>query len=152
MTIACLRSCIIRTTRITSVFTDDLPTTSIFSGRILSIQKRFHHRAMSTGKRIVFTGGSGKAGRHVIPELLKRGHQVLNLDLVPLDNPNVFVSTRVNFNRIHASLRFRVDSQDGPYRCRTSLQCAHDTLQHGRLPRANNTVSACKSRRSGLFI
>lgn len=28
------------------------------------------------GKRIVFTGGSGKAGRHVIPELLKRGHQV----------------------------------------------------------------------------
>lgn len=30
----------------------------------------------SGGKRIVFTGGSGKAGRHVIPELLKRGHQV----------------------------------------------------------------------------
>jgi hypothetical protein len=28
------------------------------------------------GKRIVFTGGSGKAGRHVIPELLKRGHKV----------------------------------------------------------------------------
>ena len=28
------------------------------------------------GKRIVFTGGSGKAGRHVIPELLKRGHHV----------------------------------------------------------------------------
>jgi len=35
------------------------------------------------GKRIVFTGGSGKAGRHVIPELLKRGHKVLNLDLMP---------------------------------------------------------------------
>lgn len=30
----------------------------------------------SGGKRIVFTGGSGKAGRHVIPELLKKGHQV----------------------------------------------------------------------------
>jgi nucleoside-diphosphate-sugar epimerase len=28
------------------------------------------------GKRIVFTGGSGKAGRHVIPELIKRGHKV----------------------------------------------------------------------------
>lgn len=28
------------------------------------------------GKRIVFTGGSGKAGRHVIPELLKRGYKV----------------------------------------------------------------------------
>ncbi|KAF2229916.1 UDP-glucose 4-epimerase [Viridothelium virens] len=44
----------------------------------------------STGKHIVFTGGSGKAGRHVIPELVKRGHKVLNLDLVPLDNPDVF--------------------------------------------------------------
>jgi UDP-glucose 4-epimerase len=35
-------------------------------------------------KRIVFTGGSGKAGRHVVPYLLGKGHQVLNLDLVPL--------------------------------------------------------------------
>lgn len=41
------------------------------------------------GKRIVFTGGSGKIGRHVIPYLLKRGHQVLNLDLAPLDVPGV---------------------------------------------------------------
>ncbi|TIP33838.1 MAG: NAD(P)-dependent oxidoreductase, partial [Mesorhizobium sp.] len=37
----------------------------------------------------VFTGGSGKIGRHVIPYLLKRGHQVLNLDLTPLDVPEV---------------------------------------------------------------
>lgn len=50
-----------------------------------------NHRTMSTGKRIVFTGGSGKAGRHVIPDLMRRGHQVLNLDLVPLNNPDVFV-------------------------------------------------------------
>ena len=41
-------------------------------------------------ERIVFTGGSGKAGRHVIPYLLAQGHQVLNLDLVPLDNPDVY--------------------------------------------------------------
>lgn len=41
------------------------------------------------GKRIVFTGGSGKIGRHVIPYLLERGHQVLNLDLTPLDVPGV---------------------------------------------------------------
>lgn len=40
-------------------------------------------------KRIVFTGGSGKAGRHVVPYLLARGHQVFNLDLVPLDHPGV---------------------------------------------------------------
>ena len=44
---------------------------------------------MSTSYRIVFTGGSGKAGRHVIPELLAHGHKVLNLDLVPLDVPGV---------------------------------------------------------------
>ncbi len=42
-----------------------------------------------SSKRILFTGGSGKAGRHVIPYLLKQGHQVLNLDLVPLDHPAV---------------------------------------------------------------
>ena len=46
--------------------------------------------AITAGKRIVFTGGSGKAGRHCIPYLLSRGHQVLNLDLVPLPNPDVY--------------------------------------------------------------
>jgi len=40
-------------------------------------------------KRIVFTGGSGKAGRHVVPYLLGQGHEVLNVDLVPLDYPGV---------------------------------------------------------------
>jgi len=40
-------------------------------------------------KRIVFTGGSGKAGRHVVPYLLGKGHKVLNLDLVPPNYPGV---------------------------------------------------------------
>jgi len=39
--------------------------------------------------RIVFTGGSGKAGRHVVPYLRDKGHEVLNLDLVPLNCPGV---------------------------------------------------------------
>jgi nucleoside-diphosphate-sugar epimerase len=40
-------------------------------------------------QRIVFTGGTGKAGRHVVPYLLAKGHRVLNVDLVPFDHPGV---------------------------------------------------------------
>jgi nucleoside-diphosphate-sugar epimerase len=40
-------------------------------------------------KRIFFTGGSGKAGRHVIRYLLEHGHRVLNVDLKPLDMAGV---------------------------------------------------------------
>lgn len=39
--------------------------------------------------RIFFTGGSGKAGRHVIPYLIEQGHWVTNFDRVPLDLPGV---------------------------------------------------------------
>ncbi|HWB29030.1 MAG TPA: NAD(P)-dependent oxidoreductase [Vicinamibacterales bacterium] len=39
--------------------------------------------------RIAFTGGSGKAGRHVVPYLLERGYAVLNVDVQPLDHPHV---------------------------------------------------------------
>ena len=37
--------------------------------------------------RILFTGGTGKAGRHAIAYLVEAGHQVLNLDQTPLDHP-----------------------------------------------------------------
>ena len=40
-------------------------------------------------KRIVFTGGSGKAGRHALPHLLEKGYEILNVDLTPLDHPGV---------------------------------------------------------------
>ncbi|KAL4883370.1 hypothetical protein BJY04DRAFT_226465 [Aspergillus karnatakaensis] len=36
------------------------------------------------GKRIIITGGSGKAGQHIITYLLAQGHKILNLDLAPL--------------------------------------------------------------------
>lgn len=42
-----------------------------------------------TRKRILFTGGSGKAGRHVVPWLLDQGYRVVNVDLTPLDYPGV---------------------------------------------------------------
>ena len=40
-------------------------------------------------KRIVFTGGTGKAGRHAVPHLLAKGYKILNVDLKPLDLPGV---------------------------------------------------------------
>ena len=39
--------------------------------------------------RIFFTGGSGKAGKHVVAHLAEQGHQVTNADLVPLRHPEV---------------------------------------------------------------
>lgn len=40
-------------------------------------------------KRILFTGGTGKAGKHVIAYLLDQGHRVMNVDLTPLSYPGV---------------------------------------------------------------
>jgi UDP-glucose 4-epimerase len=40
-------------------------------------------------KRIVFTGGTGKAGRHAVPHLKAKGYEILNVDLKPLDLPGV---------------------------------------------------------------
>jgi len=39
--------------------------------------------------RILFTGGSGKAGREVVPYLVEQGHRVMNVDLVPFNHPGV---------------------------------------------------------------
>lgn len=40
-------------------------------------------------KRIVVTGGSGVVGRIVIEKLLSYGHEILNVDQTPLNNPKV---------------------------------------------------------------
>ena len=40
-------------------------------------------------KRVVFTGGSGKAGRHVLAYLEAHGYELLNIDLAPLDQAGV---------------------------------------------------------------
>lgn len=39
--------------------------------------------------RVLFTGGSGKAGKHVVAYLAAKGHRVLNVDRVPLRHPGV---------------------------------------------------------------
>jgi nucleoside-diphosphate-sugar epimerase len=40
-------------------------------------------------KRIMFTGGTGKAGRYAVQHLVEHGYRVLNIDTKPLDNPKV---------------------------------------------------------------
>lgn len=62
--------------------------------------------------RILFTGGSGKAGRHAIAYLLEQGHRVTNADLVPIEMPGVD-SLQVDltdagqvFNALHAYADF----------------------------------------------
>jgi len=40
-------------------------------------------------QRILFTGGSGKAGRQVLPWLARRGYEILNFDLTAFDHPHI---------------------------------------------------------------
>ena len=42
-----------------------------------------------TTRRVLFTGGSGKAGKHAVAYLLDQGHRVMNVDLVALNHPGV---------------------------------------------------------------
>jgi nucleoside-diphosphate-sugar epimerase len=40
-------------------------------------------------QRILFTGGSGKAGRHVLPWLAQRGYQILNFDRIASEHTHI---------------------------------------------------------------
>jgi UDP-glucose 4-epimerase len=42
-----------------------------------------------TAKRVVFTGGTGKAGRHAQPYLKARGYDLLNVDLKPSEHGDI---------------------------------------------------------------
>jgi nucleoside-diphosphate-sugar epimerase len=42
-----------------------------------------------TAKRVVFTGGTGKAGRHALPYLRAKGYDLLNVDLKPSEHPDI---------------------------------------------------------------
>lgn len=54
------------------------------------VTRRSLARLRKIPMRILFTGGSGKAGRHVVAHLVACGHRVLNLDLVPSNVPGAF--------------------------------------------------------------
>ncbi|MDJ1007117.1 MAG: NAD(P)-dependent oxidoreductase [Paracoccaceae bacterium] len=59
--------------------------------------------------RILFTGGSGKAGRHVIPWLAERGYRVLNADLVPLDGADNREVDLTDAGQVHDMMRSYAD-------------------------------------------
>lgn len=61
--------------------------------------------------RVLFTGGSGKAGRHVVPYLRDAGHEVVNVDLVPLGAQGV-VDIRADLTdlgQVWSALAMRAD-------------------------------------------
>ncbi len=62
-------------------------------------------------KRVVFTGGSGKAGRHAVAYLKGQGHSVLNLDLKPLalDGVNTLITDLTDSGQVFNALSMHFD-------------------------------------------
>jgi nucleoside-diphosphate-sugar epimerase len=60
--------------------------------------------------RVLFTGGSGKAGRHVVPVLRDAGHQVLNVDLVPLNAAGVpdLIADLTDLGQVYSAMRSHI--------------------------------------------
>jgi nucleoside-diphosphate-sugar epimerase len=93
-------------------------------------------------KRIVFTGGSGKAGRHVVPYLLGKGYEILNLDLKPLDHPgvNTLITDVTDSGQVFNALSMHFDfnglkSGEGPAKVdarRPLRRCAADSYSTGQ--------------------
>lgn len=60
--------------------------------------------------RVLFTGGSGKAGRHVVPVLAAAGHQILNVDLVPLNAAGVpdLIADTTDLGQVYSAMRSHI--------------------------------------------
>ncbi|NGP18585.1 NAD-dependent epimerase/dehydratase family protein [Devosia aurantiaca] len=62
-------------------------------------------------KRIVFTGGSGKAGQHAVAYLVAQGHEVFNLDLKPLgmEGVNTLITDLTDSGQVFNALSMHFD-------------------------------------------
>jgi nucleoside-diphosphate-sugar epimerase len=59
---------------------------------------------MTTGKKVVVTGGTGKAGRWVIADLLEHGYQVTNVDLRPSDQVHTYQADLCDLGQVFGML------------------------------------------------
>lgn len=79
--------------------------------------------------RVLFTGGSGKAGRHVVPWLVAQGHRVLNFDRVPLGHPGVhdLLGDITDAGQVWAAMRTHAgyDEMDSPEGAQTFDAVVH---------------------------
>jgi nucleoside-diphosphate-sugar epimerase len=87
-----------------------------------------------TKPKIFVTGGSGKAGKHLIPYLLEKGFSVVNADLVPLlmdgvDNINLDVTDSGQlFNALSGYANIpELKSGEGPKKFQSSCSSSSNT-------------------------
>ena len=78
-------------------------------------------------KRIVFTGGSGKAGRYAVQHLAAKGYAILNVDLKPLE--------QVGVNTLIADL-----TDSGQVFNALTTHFGFDSFENGQPPKAPDAV------------
>jgi nucleoside-diphosphate-sugar epimerase len=86
-------------------------------------------------KRIIFTGGSGKAGREVVPYLKAQGHEVFNLDLVPLqcEGVNTLITDLRDSGQVFNALSMHFDFAE--FRSGDSPSPIDAVVHFGAIPR-----------------
>ncbi|MBL9050570.1 MAG: NAD(P)-dependent oxidoreductase [Tabrizicola sp.] len=90
--------------------------------------------------RVLFTGGSGKAGKHVVPYLVAAGHRVLNFDKVPLGLAGVhdLLGDICDAGQVYSAMRTHAgyDEMDQPGGARLFDAVVHFAAvpRHGMVP------------------
>ena len=90
--------------------------------------------------RVLFTGGSGKAGKHVVAYLAAKGHRVLNLDRVPLGHPGVhdLIGDITDAGQVYSAMRTHAgyDEMESPAGAQLFDAVVHFAAvpRHGMVP------------------
>lgn len=98
---------------------------------------------MTMGLRIIVTGGSGKAGQHIISSLLAAGHTILNLDLVPLPAP-------LSHNRNSYTLKTDLTQSGQVFNALSGQFAVSEPFPAGQPPRADAVIHLANYSRNML--